>query len=93
MLLQGVTLAGKITTAKKLSGKINAAITFTGVMSKPIGYVDYDGSYEVTPKVSAQSLQTKDKHLTDDIKIKSIPFFNAGNETGGSTVYIGVEIE
>ncbi len=83
MVLQGVTLVGKITSTK----------TLTGVISKPIGYEDYDGSYEVTPKVSAQSLQTKDKHLTDDIKIKSIPFFNTGNETGGSTVYIGVEIE
>lgn len=49
----------------------------------------YTGSYDVTPQVDAQSLATKDKFMTDDVRIHEIPFFDVGNTSGGSTVYIG----
>ena len=82
MILQSVSLVGKITARGGISGKVH----------KPIGYEDYNGAYEVTPKVIEQALKTKDKRMTDDVRIKSIPFFNVSNTSGGSTAYIGSEV-
>lgn len=53
----------------------------------------YEGKYEVVPAVTAQQLETKQKFLTEDIKIREIPFFNVSNTSGGSTVYIGKEVD
>lgn len=52
----------------------------------------YEGDYEVTPKVREQTLPTADKLLSEDLKIKEIPYFDVSNTSGGSTVYIGSEI-
>lgn len=52
----------------------------------------YEGEYEVTPKVIEQTLPTAKKLLSEDVTIKSIPFYNVGNTSGGSTVYIGNEV-
>jgi hypothetical protein len=52
----------------------------------------YDGEYVATPKVDEQTMPTKDKVLIDDVTIKSIPFFDVSNTSGGSTVYIGSEV-
>jgi len=82
MILQSATLQGKISACGGLRG----------VLSKPVGYVDYNGDYEVLPMVEAQMLHTKDKHMTDDVIIKAIPYFNVGNNAGGTTVYIGSEV-
>ena len=57
-----------------------------------IGGEEYKGDYIITPKVEAQTMPTKDKVLTEDVTIKSIPFFNVSNTSGGSTVYIGNEV-
>ena len=61
-------------------------------VTKYIGGEEYVGDYVVTPKVDEQMLETKDKVLTDDVVIKSIPFFKVSNTNGGSTVYIGNEV-
>lgn len=53
---------------------------------------EYQGEYEVTPRVVEQRMETKDKLLKDDVTIKSIPFFNVSNTSGGNTVYIGNEV-
>ena len=52
----------------------------------------YDGDYEVTPKITLQTLETKNKIMTDDVVIKGIPYFETSNESGGNTIYIGDEI-
>lgn len=52
----------------------------------------YYGDYEVTPKVTSQTLQTKDKLMSDDVVVKEIPFFETSNNAGGNTIYIGKEI-
>lgn len=49
----------------------------------------YKGSYDVTPKVDQQSLPTKEKLMAENIRIRAIPYYDVGNATGGSTVYIG----
>ena len=47
-----------------------------------IGGEQYKGDYIVTPKVISQTMETKNKVLTDDMTIKSIPFFNVSNTSG-----------
>lgn len=92
MILQGASLVGRITAQGCLSASVNIGCSLLGSLSKPSGCVDYKGAYEVTPRVTEQSLKTKDKHMADDVKIKSIPFFNVSNTSGGSTAYIGSEV-
>ena len=82
MAVRGSTLVGKITTTGALIGE----------MAMPVGYVNYNGSYEATPKVEKQTLPTKDKYMTDNVTIQAIPCFDVSNEAGGSTVYIGSEV-
>lgn len=49
----------------------------------------YQGSYDVTPDWSAQTLETTDKLMTDDVRIASIQLESVSNTSGGRTVYIG----
>lgn len=91
----------KVSNAQKQSIEIGVKNTLTqkvnieqDVILVPV-YKDvplYEGEYEVTPKVSEQTLPTAEKMLTEDVTIKSIPFFNVGNTSGGSTVYIANEV-
>lgn len=53
----------------------------------------YTGEYIVTPDTESQTLETAGKLLDDNVTIKEIPFYNVSNNSGGSTVYIGREIE
>lgn len=52
----------------------------------------YKGNYTVTPKVEKQELATRQKFLTENVKIKEIPFFEVSNTEGGQTVFIGKEL-
>ena len=52
----------------------------------------YKGNYTVTPKVEKQELETRQKFLTENVKIKEIPFFEVSNIEGGQTVFIGKEL-
>lgn len=92
MISKSAALIGKISAGNGLKARINASGVLVGSLSKPVGYIDYTGSYEVTPKASEQSLKTKDRHLTDDVTVKAIPFFETSNNSGGNTVYIGSEV-
>ena len=75
-----------------LNGKINEKATLSGILSKPSGYTDYMGEYEVIPKVNEQTLYTKDKRMIDDVEIKGIPIYSTSNNSGGNTVYIAKEV-
>lgn len=69
--------------------------TNCGEVHKVVEYIGgelYEGDYTVTPKVEAQTIPTKDKVLTEDMKVRAIPFFNVSNTSGGNTVYIGSEV-
>lgn len=50
----------------------------------------YTGSYDVTPRTDAQTLETKEKLMVDDVHIKAIPFYEVSNLAGGDTAYIGM---
>jgi DNA/RNA endonuclease YhcR with UshA esterase domain len=49
----------------------------------------YDGIYEVTPKVTEQILPTAQRFLARDVTIEKIPYFEVTNNSGGMTVSIG----
>lgn len=49
----------------------------------------YEGAYEVTPKVTEQSLPTAQKFLARDVTIEKIPYFEVSNNSGGMTASIG----
>lgn len=53
------------------------------------GFDEYKGEYEVTPKIAEQTLLTKNKILKENVKIKSIPYYETSNVSGGNTIYIG----
>lgn len=79
------TITGKIRNKEQLVGSLG--ISTSGVTEQ------YGGEYEVTPRIVSQVLQTKQKVMTDNLTIKEIPFFDVSNTSGGTTVYIGKEIE
>ena len=93
MLRPVASLSGKLSTGDQLVGKLTTSASLVGKLSMPVGYADYTGSCDVVPTVKAQTLHTKDKHMTDDVRIKAIPYFNVSNTAGGSTIYIGSEVE
>lgn len=76
---------GTILTIPKMSGNV-------GAKTINIGGKPYDGEYVVTPRVNEQKLETKGAIMNDDVTVRAIPFFNVGNQSGGSTAYIGSEV-
>ena len=67
-------------------------VEFDEIHKVYVGGVPYDGDYIVTPKVNQQTLPTLNKLMKDDVTIKAIPYYDVGNTSGGSTVYIGNEV-
>ena len=57
-----------------------------------VGGEPYEGSYTITPKVEEQKMETKGKIMIDDVTVKSVPFFEVSNTSGGNTVYIASEV-
>lgn len=51
----------------------------------------YEGSYEVTPKVTEQKLATNSKYMKDDVTVYGVPYYQTSNEYG-YTVYIASEV-
>lgn len=52
-------------------------------------YEEYNGEYEITPTVEAQTLLTANKLMTKNLLIKEIPYAEVTNSTNGTTVTIG----
>ena len=48
----------------------------------------YMGDYEITPKVEAQTMDTKGKLMLDDVTVQQIPCYSVSNTSGGTTFYI-----
>lgn len=49
----------------------------------------YDGTYEVTPTFSKQTLNTYNKLMTDDLTVRPIEVSRTSNPQGGNTIFIG----
>lgn len=57
-----------------------------------IGGEEYEGDYTVTPKITQQTLPTKEKVMKEDVTIFAIPYFDVTNSSGGQTIYIANEV-
>ena len=55
----------------------------------PVATNPYDGAYDVTPRVYAQTLETQGKSMSDDVTVYEIPVTSTSNPQGGLTVLIG----
>ncbi len=49
---------------------------------------EYEGPYEVTPRLVEQTLATTNRLMRQDVGIEAIPSFRTTNEGGGYTVVI-----
>lgn len=61
------------------------------VRLKPSEMPNYEGNYEVTPKMESQILETKAKYMKDDVTVHAVPVRKTRNSSGGFTVYIATE--
>ena len=52
-------------------------------------YPDYTGAYEVTPTTAAQTLETQNRVMAENVTVNEIPYYETTNESGGYTVIIG----
>lgn len=65
-------------------------VDFSEVSMRYIGVTEeYNGPYNVVPKVEPQTLQTAQKTLTQDVKVFAIPYAEVSNQKGGITATIG----
>lgn len=83
-VLTGAICAGD----KPLSGTIPGTLEFHYLVDVP----EYEGPYEVTPQVEAQTLETAGKIMKNDVAVKAIPIYEVSNTSGGSTVYIAKDL-
>lgn len=49
----------------------------------------YDGEYEITPRITEQTLPTAMKLMTRDVTVRDIPITYVTNTAGGNTIIIG----
>ena len=63
-------------------------------LGRPVymGGEPYEGPYDVTPKVTAQTLPTAKKFMQEDVSVRAIPYFDVSNPAGGNTIYIANEV-
>lgn len=74
MLESTGTLAGTLSASPGLSGSLSAAGSLSGMLSQFQGdYQPYTGAYEVTPGTEAQTLQTADRYMSQNVTINPIP--------------------
>lgn len=83
-------LKGHLIPKSNLFATISPKLKLIGELSQPTGYIDYTGTYEVIPKIKAQIVETENRHLSRNITVKEIPFYEVSNEKG-KTIIIGDE--
>lgn len=75
-----------VTAAKK--GEI--AISLGNIIIEQSNAEEYDGEYRVIPQAfHAQTLDSANKIMREDVTVAEIPYFAVSNEEGGKTVIIG----
>lgn len=82
-------MPNSLVTHVSLSGSIKSNGALHGSLHMPVGYKDYTGEYEITPKVTSQVIETADKHMISDLTVKEIPYYEVSNQANGKTIIIG----
>lgn len=75
-----------------IKGNSSVSVEINGKVISGASVPIYTGSYEVTPKIDAQTLKTANKRMEKDVAIKAIPIYQVSNNDG-TTVYIARELE
>ena len=77
----GRCIQGEVTSEGQLEG-----IVLIGVETDvPI----YEGDYDVTPALNLQVMETQFMRMKDNVSVRSIPYQEVSNPSGGKTVTIG----
>lgn len=67
----------------------HVAMRVSDAVTAYIGGEIYEGTYDVRPEITAQTLPTANKQLIKDIHVQEIPYHEVGNTEGGMTAIIG----
>ena len=70
------------------SGESGFDISFSEAFT-PSAISPYEGDYEAIPRVTAQSLPTRDRWLSRDVTVQAIPYHEVENTERGMTAIIG----
>ena len=89
-LINGAALTGTINGSSELVGIIQTAQFLRGMIAISGAEDSYDDDYIITPHVYAQTLNTKNKLMKDNVSVLAIPYYETSN-LSGKTVYIGGE--
>ena len=94
-IYESLDLVGELSEEKQMACDLQLCDNLTGdvTIAFSMQTEQYVGDYDVIPKIQQQELRTKHKYMTDDVKVHAIPYFEVGNNGGGTTVYIADEIE
>ena len=93
MITARIRAPERITARMQGTAKMSAQFGAVVVVVEDISHLpQYDGSYEVTPRVTAQTLPTARKILTEDLTVREIPRYDVSNTAGGKTIYIANEV-
>lgn len=84
------TITGTLQTDINITGILTPNTNLSGTIINGEGThkSNYSGSYELTPQTEGQTIETKNKIMTDNIEINPIPYQEVSNQYG-KTVYIG----
>lgn len=91
VIVKSINLGGVIAAKATLGGSLQKDASLAGIVQMPVGFEKYKGEYVITPKLDKQIVEAKDKVMSDDITIKSIPYYEVSNTHGGTTFIIGGE--
>ena len=93
MITARINMPGKISARIQVVDKLTASMGAVVVVVEDISHLpQYDGPYEITPRVTAQTLPTARKILTDDLTVREIPRYDVSNTAGGKTIFIANEV-
>lgn len=92
---------GTLTDALDIKGKLQTSININGILATDTNIsgklllgtdvkTTYGGVYEITPSMDAQTINTNNKIMMDNIHINAIPYYEEPNQYG-DTIYIGMD--
>ena len=84
-------IIGSLGGMGQISGGLNGEWQLSGDLTIPesVETETYDGPYEVTPMLTAQTLETQHKLMLNDVSVNEIPITYTSNPYDGKTVLIG----
>ena len=87
-------IKGYVQQESNLKGVVDSDFTIVGVINyyqSSSDFPTYRGPYIVTPTKYEQLLETQNKVMKADVKVKAIPYYETSNQSG-TTVYIANEV-